>query len=145
MKTERKKLKAKAWKAISQYIRYKECIETTGDPEYGNCCTCGRLKHRKELQAGHYISGRTNSILFVEFGIHIQCVSCNMFNEGNKSEYERYMLDRYGKEKCDRLKDLKHIQKSLSLFELKAIEQEYKDKLKELMIHYDWNKILHEE
>lgn len=135
MKTERQKAKEKAWKAISQYIRHKECFETTGSYEYGICCTCKRIKHRKELQAGHYISGRTNSILFIEYGIHIQCVHCNMFNEGNKSEYERYMLERYGKEKCDRLKDLKHVSKSLSLFELKAIEQEYKDKLKELVMH----------
>jgi len=145
MKTERQKAKDKAWKAISQYIRHKECIETTGDPEYGTCCTCGRVKNRIELQAGHYISGRTNSILFVEDGIHIQCIYCNMYNEGNKSEYERYMLDRYGKEKCDRLKDLKHIQKSLSLFELKAIEQEYKDRLKKLMLNYYWDKSLHGE
>ncbi|MDD4689055.1 MAG: recombination protein NinG [Eubacteriales bacterium] len=132
MKTEIQKAKDKAWKAISRYIRHKECLETTGDVDYGICCTCGKLKHRKELQAGHYISGRTNSILFVEDGIHIQCVHCNMFNEGNKSEYEKYMLKRYGKEKCDRLKDLKHIRKSLNLFELKAIEQEYKEKFKNL-------------
>ncbi len=132
-KTFREKAKDAAWKACSLYIRTRDCIETTGEPEWGHCCTCGVLKHIKEMDAGHYISGRSNSILFVDEGIHIQCRHCNRFREGRKDEYERFMLDKYGPELCEKLKNLKWIKKSFSLLELKAIEQDYQDRLRGLL------------
>ncbi len=132
-KTEYQKAKDRTWKACSAYIRHKGCLETTGTFDYGHCCTCGSLKPYKDLDAGHYISGRSNSILFVDEGINIQCISCNRFNEGRKDEYERYMQNKYGSEVCEKLKNMKWIKKSLSLLELLALEQDYKEKLKILI------------
>lgn len=126
--------KKRAWKWCSLYVRAKECIETTGSIEYGMCCTCGAIKPFKELDAGHYISGRNNSILFVLDGIHIQCRYCNRFREGRKDEYENYMLNRYGKEVCDKLKSMKHLPKKFSLFELKALEQTFKKNYEDFLI-----------
>ena len=131
-RNERQKQKDRTWKVFSQYIRTRDCIATTGDPEYGKCCTCGKIKPFAELDAGHYISGRSNSVLFNEMGVNAQCRHCNRFQEGNKGEYELFMLERYGKEKCDKLKMAKHIKTTLGFFELKALEQDYKEKLKVL-------------
>jgi hypothetical protein len=56
--------KAAAWKAFSIYIRTRDCIKTTGDIEYGKCYTCGKIFPFSELDAGHGIGSRRNSILF---------------------------------------------------------------------------------
>jgi hypothetical protein len=58
--------KDKAWRAFSEYIRTKECLETTGSPFGGICVTCGREYDYMELQAGHFLASRCNSILFEE-------------------------------------------------------------------------------
>ena len=131
-KSERQKQKDRTWKYCSKYIRLRDCLATTGTTDFGVCCTCGRTKHIKELDAGHYISGRSNSVLFNDKGIHIQCRKCNRFEEGNKGEYEKFMLEKYGAEECERQKNAKHLSVSLSLFELKALELDYKQKLKTL-------------
>jgi len=129
MSEERKKLKAKAWKACSDYIRYRECLETTGDPDLGVCCSCGRVKVKKELDAGHYIQGRKDNVLFVDELIHIQCQYCNRRLGGNYLEYRKYMVKRYGEKKVERFEDIKWIKSSLSIFDLKALLQDYKEKL----------------
>ncbi len=125
--------KRTVWENFSKYIRLKECMETTGSFEFGRCCTCGRIKPFKELDSGHFISGRSNSILFHESGVHIQCQRCNRFSEGNKSAYYKYMLEKYGQEEIDKLEALKRMKKKLSAFELMAINKYYKDKTKELL------------
>ena len=50
----------------------------------------------EKLQAGHFIAGRTNGILFEPRAVHAQCVGCNMYGGGQHAKYERFMLDRYG-------------------------------------------------
>ena len=55
------KLKKKLWTLFSKYIRLR-------DSDYRgicSCCTCGIKKHYKEMQAGHFLPGRRNSILFL--------------------------------------------------------------------------------
>jgi len=132
MMADIKNLKNKVWKTFSEYIRKKECLETTGTMEMGICCTCGRVKPIQGLDAGHYISGRWNSILFDEMGVHIQCRWCNRFNEGNKDSYDTYMRRRYGDKAIEKMKLSKHIQKSFTELELEAMNRHYKAKIKEL-------------
>lgn len=129
---DKKKLKAKVWKKFSEYIRKKECIETTGFIDRGRCVTCGNEFDYKQLQAGHFVDGRSNAVLFVEDIVHIQCYRCNCLLHGNKDAYTLYMLDRYGKKKVERFLMMKHIKKSLTEFELCALLEEYKKKIKEL-------------
>ena len=58
-----KNLKKKVWTLCSKYIRLKYSDKD------GNCTcfTCDTVKPWKEMQAGHGISGRTNSILFLDY------------------------------------------------------------------------------
>ena len=53
-------LKKKLWKLVSEYVR------RSGADRNGNCrcCSCGVLRNWKELQAGHFIDGRSNGILW---------------------------------------------------------------------------------
>ena len=75
--------KKETWKLFSLYIRLKYA----DDNGYVSCCTCGIKKHYKEMQAGHFIAGRNNSILFEEKCVHPQCGRCNVYKHGNTVEY----------------------------------------------------------
>jgi len=82
-------LKRKVWKLFSEYIRLRDCLETTGLKDYGKCITCSKIIPRTLLQAGHFIPGRHNANLFSEEGCHAQCLTkhsnLRMFNGQYKS------------------------------------------------------------
>ena len=129
--------KDRAWDATSKYIRTKECLETTGLWFVGVCCTCKRRFHINVLDAGHYISGRRNSVLFVPENIHIQCrIWCNQIKHGNSTLYKKYIIERYGEEKEQWLQSLKHKTIQNKNMDFEAIEADAKKKLKELEIKH---------
>lgn len=88
-------LKKACWTQFSQYIRLRDCLKTTGSPDYGKCITCGRLVGRTRADAGHFISRRFNSTLFDERNVHLQCKQCNAFG-GQPLEYRRQIVRLYG-------------------------------------------------
>lgn len=133
MKSNYKKQKDRAWKAFSLYIRIRDCLKTTGTKEWGNCCSCGARTNIKQAHAGHFLPGRRMSILFNEKNVHLQCCSCNTYLQGNGANYYRFMQNKYGEETIDFL--LEENKKTIKLkeFELKEIEEKYKQKLKNLI------------
>lgn len=80
------------WPTFSTYIRTRDCIRTTGNRLYGKCVTCGKRKLFKKLQAGHFIPGRTDAILFDDRQVHAQCHQCNMYLQGMWHKYYLFML-----------------------------------------------------
>src|SRR3990167_9509270 len=105
------RLKDKAWDVVSKFTRQRDCDENG----YGNCVTCGKWIHWTEGDAGHFLSGRMNGILFDVRGIHLQCKPCNggfrnqKYSKDEVAEnYEKYMLKRYGQAIIDDLKRLQH-------------------------------------
>lgn len=96
MKTEYRKAKDKAWKYFSLYIRTRDCIKTSGFSDQGACVTCKNFFPFKELQAGHAIGGRNNSILFDEELVNAQCRGCNGYGNGKYAEYSLWYIGRYG-------------------------------------------------
>lgn len=105
-----KSLKKKVWTEFSKYIRMRDCLETTGCSSWGLCVTCGKRYHIKLLQAGHFIQGRNNAVLFDEEGVHIQCYNCNVNLKGNTLAYRDYMVFRYGE---DFVKDMRENSKNV--------------------------------
>lgn len=97
------KHKDKAWRAFSIYIRTRDCLRTTSDPERGTCVTCNRPYHFKQLQAGHWIPGRNNAVLFSERGVHAQCYGCNYSKSSNPIKYWLFMEQTYGRKIMDLL------------------------------------------
>ena len=91
-------LKKRLWKIFSIYIRMRDCLETTGSIEHGLCCTCKRDYPIGKLQAGHFIPGREDSILFDPACVHAQCYRCNVQRSGEWVKYFRFMEKKYGRE-----------------------------------------------
>ena len=88
--------KKKLWPVFSRYIRMRDCVEATGTITRGKCCTCGRSYPIGKLQAGHFIPGRADSILFEPRCVHAQCYRCNVIRSGEWVKYFRFMEKKHG-------------------------------------------------
>lgn len=134
--TPRKKAKEKAWNAFSAYIRTRDCLRFTGNPNEGMCITCNNFKPYKELQAGHFIGGRGNMVLFDERIVYSQCGHCNgkppIGLGGNYVEYTFFMIDEWGTAQTQEFTKLRHQTKKYTIQDFIEIERIYKEKLKEL-------------
>ena len=126
-------MKEKAWKVFSIYIKMKDA-DLMGDGMV-TCCTCGQRLHwaDKKMQAGHFLDGRSNSILFAEKCVHPQCSSCNVFKNGNKVEYYEFMLETYGKATIASLRKLKLQTVKFTLEDLTEIKEKYEEKIRGLL------------
>lgn len=125
-------VKKKTWEAFSRYIRTRDCIKTTGCPDWGLCCTCGKRYHIKLLQAGHFIAGRGNSILFDEVGTNAQCYNCNINLKGNTLAYRDFIVREYGEGEVERLRVLSGQAVKFTVVELKEKREIYKRREKDL-------------
>lgn len=122
------KAKKRAWSAFSLWVRQRG--------KKGNlntCVTCGRLypiNGRGVLQAGHFIPGRHNAILFDERGVWPQCYGCNVGQKGNPIKYYKFMLKKYGQETIDELDRLSNTTVKYSIQDYLDIEERYLKLLK---------------
>lgn len=89
--------KKKLDEIFSQYIRLKH----SNDKGYCRCISCGRIHFWKDIQNGHYMSRRYLSTRFHENNCRPQCVSCNIFNQGNAQMYRRGLISEIGEEAVD--------------------------------------------
>jgi len=121
-------LKAKAWKLFSEWTRRK-WADKDG---FVACCTCHKTFHWKSLQAGHFISGRGNSILFDERGTNPQCYGCNCHKHGDWPNYYEFMTALYGPEVIEDLKKTSRIARKFTPEELQSLIEKYKTKLEEI-------------
>lgn len=71
------------------------------------CCTCGNENPEIKYDAGHYIAvGQDSAIRFDVTNIHRQCsVYCNQHGRGRPVEYSEFILQKYGQDHLDYLKD----------------------------------------
>ena len=127
-KSNKQKAKEKAWKAFSLYIRHRDSL----DGEICMCCSCGRIYPLKKMQAGHFIPGRSNAVLFEENGVHAQCYGCNVGKGGNWPGYYEFMLAKYGETEI-----LRQLSERNKIIQYKTsdyleIAEKYTQKLKEI-------------
>ena len=125
LRTEIKKLD----RVFSKYIRLRDRIDG-GDFAY--CCTCGRPKPLKEMDAGHFINRRHYGTRFDESNVHAQCRYCNRFNEGKLYEYGLFLKEKYGDDIIDRLNVAKKANK-LDMFKVIVMLRHYKAQVKEML------------
>ena len=125
-------MKRKVWGVFSQYIRMRDCLRTTGCSSWGLCITCGKRLHFKMLQAGHFISGRNNAVLFQERGVHAQCYNCNINLRGNTLKYRRMINLLYGEGADVKLETEADQTIKFTIEELQEKYDYYKEKIKEL-------------
>jgi len=136
-KLTRSQAKKNAWKAFSDYIRLRDCLATTGTPDYCICITCNERgdsnwKPYKTIQAGHAVGGRGNAILFHEEVVNGQCAYCNqkppMGLGGDYGNYAIALIKRYGLEHTQELQRLKGTEKQYKLHDFIEVERVYKQK-----------------
>ena len=121
--------KKNCWVVYSLYIRTRDCLLTTGCASWGLCITCERRYHIKLLQAGHFIAGRNNAILFNERATHAQCYNCNINLKGNTLEYRRQIIKLYGKGVDWKLECQARQHKKFTVLKLEKMTVLYKNKL----------------
>lgn len=120
-KSPLKRAKQKAWAEFSLYIRTRD----------KKCVTC---KTGSAQQAGHFIDGRHNAVLFSEKGVHGQCYHCNVGLKGNKLEYWLFMERTYGRKLIDKLMAESKQTVIYKIPDYEAIAKKYEKKLKELEV-----------
>lgn len=96
------------------------------------CISCGSGAVE---QAGHYWPTSLcpqPSMRFNEKNVNGQCVSCNIFKEGNRQGYRKGLIKKYGRgviEELDVIRSIK--QNPWGTFEYKAMIKFYQQKIKE--------------
>lgn len=130
------KLKKDLWEPFSKFIRIRD---------QGVCITCGKVipdyydRHGnllpgwKSAHAGHFITAKNCGIklYFHEQNVHAQCYHCNINLSGNWVEYEKAIIKKYGKEKCEELKQMKYENNKWTRADYEEKINYYKTKLKE--------------
>ena len=113
-----------AQKAFNAFIRKRD----QGQP----CISCQRSNKVKQ-NAGHYKTvGGNPELRFEELNCHLQCEHCNSFLSGNIENYRINLIEKIGHDKVEWLEGPHEIKK-YSCEDLKDIEKNYKQKLKELL------------
>lgn len=93
----------KADTVCSIYIRMKYADHTGAI----TCITCGKYLPWKEAHNAHYVERKFVNTRWHEMNLAPACAGCNMFNkEFHKRQYTFYMLDKYGREAVEELKEL---------------------------------------
>ena len=92
MKKTISKLKKELDKWFSLYIRLRDC----DDNGMVICFTCGKIAHYKSgMQCGHFQSRRFMATRYNERN-QIQCVKCNMFEQGMQWQFGLNLDAKYG-------------------------------------------------
>lgn len=135
------KLKSHVWTQFSLFIRLRDSWawqsqhpEYNGDPG-APCVTCNRWYKALGvgcLQAGHFIPGRSNQVLFNELQVNAQCDSCNRHKKGNWPAYYEVMIQRHGHDIVSKMIEDRNKVLEYPRNELETMLDLYKFKVSEL-------------
>lgn len=134
MKSELSRAKDRAWEWFSKYIRTRDCLKTTGTKTHGVCITCGKTVPFGEADAGHFIGGRKNAVLYDEELVNLQCKPCNGYGGGEYQKYTLKMIRIHGEDWVNEKLNLKHETRPMKAWEHREIAEKYKKKLKEITL-----------
>ena len=120
-RTERSLLEAELVKLCSEYVRKRDL----------RCVTCGS---RTELTCSHFIKRAVQVTTYdLNGNLNCQCKICNEAHNHDETQYEKYIVKTYGKEKPTILRALAGITYfKWSVVELRNMVDETKKKLEEL-------------
>lgn len=96
------------------------------------CVTCGRVLRwdHHEMQTGHFLASRRNSILYEEDNVAPQCSYCNGHLSGAANEYRKWMIFVRGIEVVEHLERLKTKSVQFNRFELVDMRIDFQERLK---------------
>lgn len=111
--------------ACHEYIRARDS---------GNGCICCDKPLGSKFHAGHFLeSGNNPQIRYDEDNIHGQRLDCNFFKGGDSGSYQENLIIKIGIDRVNRLKNLSGGTVKRSPDDYRAIEQYYKDKIKDIL------------
>lgn len=128
---------------FNQFIRLRD------SQEFGfrafRCISCGKVKNITKgksdnngwsnFHAGHfYHSSISPALRWNEKNVNGQCNQCNTFLHGNHIGYTEGLKKKYSKDIIDYLEVTKHNRMKLFPFEVKALIEDYQNKIKELTL-----------
>jgi len=102
-KNKRDRLKNKAWRLMSEWVRRKNANHSG----LVRCVTCSSWHPWKEIHAGHfYHAGKLNFVSYDARNINPQCPRCNYYGARGEASisYTLFIQDTYGREAIDALK-----------------------------------------
>lgn len=126
-KVSRKNLIKKLDKVFSLYIRRRHAKN-----DIAQCYTCGKKDHYKKLQNGHFMSRKSYSTRWDETNCQVQCIKCNMFEQGMSYVFGLNLNKQFGDGTAEELlRKSKEILK-LSNDEVISLITKYENKLNSL-------------
>lgn len=113
----------KLWRVFSLYIRLRDAKPFTG---IGTCITCRTPVHYTDGDCGHGIGRQHKATKYHEQNNHLQCRSCNRFNEGRKDLYSKAVDRLYGPGTWSKLEVLSRGTCKRSQFEIDIMTVQYR-------------------
>lgn len=125
------KLLQKAQKVFNEFIRLRDS-DANGN---FTCISCGHMKTKGHLQAGHYFpAGQNPSVRFDERNVNGECVHCNYYSGEHLVGYGKRLVKKIGEDEFNKLVLDKSMSKNhkWDRFSLIDIIEKYTIKVKEL-------------
>lgn len=118
-------LKADLQKLVNTYVRYRDA----GLP----CISCGAKLTTRNTNAGHYLpAGYYPAIRYDLLNINNQCIECNLYRAGNRSEYREGLIKKIGLAEVEALENKRHEKSDLDRLQVKELIEVYRIKIKEI-------------
>lgn len=130
--TSTSKLLNKAQKIFNEYIRLRDSDAN------GNfvCISCGKLKPKSQLQAGHYFPvGQNQALRFDERNGNGECLHCNYYSGQHLIGYRKNLIRKIGEPEFKKLEMDMLVGKrghKWDRFSIIEIIEKYKEEVKEL-------------
>ncbi|MCZ2131109.1 MAG: recombination protein NinG [Bacteroidia bacterium] len=134
-KADKKLSKSRIKKHLDTIYSHNVRLRGCSDNLVGRCFSCRKVLPYDKLENGHYISRSQSSITyFLHDNCRPQCVGCNKFKEGNKSEFRKYLVEEFGENKVIQMENISRspMFKALTEYEMKV---RIKEEIKELKQH----------
>jgi len=116
----RNQLIKKLTKIFNEYIRLRD---------NNTCVICGSTQNPT---AGHLFSCVNHSTKWDEDNVFCQCRNCNYYHETNAYPFTKWYIEKFGKEKLDKLFFKHNLTAKFSNSDLITMINIYTNKLKEL-------------
>lgn len=123
-------LKKKLDAIFSKYIRYRDG-EQRSDGWWTECITCGVSKPISQMQNGHFVSRKVNTLRYDEINCSAQCYSCNVMRYGEQFQYAKNLDLKYGDNTANELHRRRFETHKFTVTELEDLITKYKELVKE--------------
>jgi 5-methylcytosine-specific restriction endonuclease McrA len=101
-KRNKRALVKKLDKVFSVWIRSRGSINGMNE-----CYTCGSVRPLKQLQCGHFISRTYYTTRWEPDNCRPQCISCNMYNQGQQYLFGKKLEIELGAGRVEQLQEIK--------------------------------------